>query len=719
MQDAGGQATDIADWQTLQGRLRARGERRLVLLEGSRTDALIWLRQRLPMLLADRGTAQGVWTGPPADSPHERLNPVSPPKARQWLGRELDAVVWDGWNGNPPDSLAVLAGTLRAGGLLFWLMPPLAQWRYFEDPDYARTGLKDALEHPFAAQMASELERDPSVIRVDLTRPGRVRLPLPDLPQESFKVIQTPDQQRAIEAIVRTGRGRRRRPLVITADRGRGKSAALGMAAVALLQQGRQHVVVTAPSAKAVETLFRHARLAAGEALAENTSEDELWLSGGGRLSYLTPEQLLEQAPEAELVLVDEAAALPAERLARILTGWPRVVFASTVHGYEGSGRGFAIRFRQVLNARTPQWHGITLAMPIRWSESDPLEPLVSRLFMLSADAPDPAPNDGAVELETWAPSQAGEAELEEAFGLLVNAHYRTTPADLRQWLDDPRAVSWRLTVGGQLAGILWAVREGGLNDDLAGAVMRGQRRVRGHLLAQSLANHSGFADAAACTWLRVVRVAVSERCRGHGFGKQLVQAACEYAAHQSLDGVGTSFGGTAALLGFWQRAGLTLARPGMTREASTGEYPVQMLKGTSLRGRELLRDIRQRLREHWLTLVPLYWQEVDPTLMWQLTAELAGAGAPDELDIRDLDSFVNGHRGFDLMVPVLRKVSLWPAALTVLGASDDRNLWVRRVLQGWSWGELRRIGLCDGQADGERRLRRMAGAIPGVSGNL
>ena len=274
MQDAGGQATDIADWQTLQGRLRARGERRPVLLEGPRTDALIWLRQRLPMLLADRGTAQGVWTGPPADSPHERLNPVSPPKARQWLGRELDAVVWDGWNGNPPDSLAVLAGTLRAGGLLFWLMPPLAQWRHFEDPDYARTGLKDAPEHPFAAQMASELERNPSVIRVDLTRPGRVRLPLPDLPQESFKVIQTPDQQRAIEAIVRTGRGRRRRPLVITADRGRGKSAALGMAAVALLQQGRQHVVVTAPSAKAVETLFRHARLAAGEALAENTSED-------------------------------------------------------------------------------------------------------------------------------------------------------------------------------------------------------------------------------------------------------------------------------------------------------------------------------------------------------------------------------------------------------------------------------------------------------------
>src|SRR5690554_1024140 len=59
-------------------------------------------------------------------------------------------------------------------------------------------------------------------------------------------------------------------------------------------------------------------------------------------------------------------------------------------------------------------------------------------------------PKPGAVSVEPWNPAQASEAELAEAFGLLVDAHYRTTPADLRQWLDDPAASSWRAVVQGK-----------------------------------------------------------------------------------------------------------------------------------------------------------------------------------------------------------------------------------------------------------------------------
>ncbi|HBF92438.1 MAG TPA: hypothetical protein DDX13_02145, partial [Marinobacter adhaerens] len=44
------------------------------------------------------------------------------------------------------------------------------------------------------------------------------------------------------------------------------------------------------------------------------------------------------------------------------------------------------IRFRQVLDQSTPQWQSVTLSEPVRWSMNDPLEALISRLFLLEAD---------------------------------------------------------------------------------------------------------------------------------------------------------------------------------------------------------------------------------------------------------------------------------------------------------------------------------------------
>ncbi|MFP3345534.1 tRNA(Met) cytidine acetyltransferase, partial [Halomonas sp. SIMBA_159] len=71
---------------------------------------------------------------------------------------------------------------------------------------------------------------------------------------------------------------------------------------------------------------------------------------------------------------VDEAAAIPAPMLQKMLSSYSRVVFASTIHGYEGTGRGFAIKFTSVLDAMTPQWRACSMTSPIRWAAGDPLE---------------------------------------------------------------------------------------------------------------------------------------------------------------------------------------------------------------------------------------------------------------------------------------------------------------------------------------------------------
>lgn len=702
-------AAPAADtWRAFQASLAVRGERRLVLLEGERETALQWLRSLLPSLEFE----SGLWAGKAADVTDHRLTGIKPARARQWLGRETSLIVWDGWCGNPPDALAALTGTLKAGGLLFWLVPCLEEWQYFADPDYERTGLDHNHAHPFAERMAGILARASSVVRI---RPDTVQAPtLPESPgpTPAFAVATTPDQQDLIRKLVAFGLGRRRRPLVVTSDRGRGKSAALGMAAAQLLQQGRKQVLVTAPSRDNVNALFRHARESLGEDVLQ-ASDDSIETVAGAWLRFLPVRDLLREKPEAEVVLVDEAAAIPVSLLKRVLLGWPRVAFASTVHGYEGGGRGFAIRFRQVLDQATPHWQLHTLSQPVRWSSGDPLEPLISRLFLLAAEH-SPAelsqPDAEAVTIEPWQPAEATGAELSDAFGLLVEAHYRTTPADLRQWMDNPAARSWRASVSGKTVGVLWGAVEGGLSEALAEQVASGKRRVRGHLLPQSLAGHSGFPEAASQRGLRIVRIAVTAEARHLGIGRRLVAAAVDSARETGLDFTGTSFGGSPGLYDFWASCGLTFVRIGLQQEATSGEYPLQMVRAESSRGKKLVQQAGARLAQHWSVLVPLNWRDLEPELLISMTIDLAtrapGGRWPDSADIRDLQNFGGGHRGFKLMVPVLRNLSLTPGFMGWLRTQDEAGLWCRAVVQGWSWPEMQAQGLCSGQRNGEDQLR-------------
>jgi tRNA(Met) cytidine acetyltransferase len=692
-------------WQALAERLAARGERRLVLIEGERDQALAGARRVLDQLAPVRG----LWIGESERNPHPSLQPMVAGQIRQRLGTETPLVVWDGWHGNSPDALAAMSGTIQAGGLWLWLMPPLADWRQFPDPDYARMGLPDSGQHPFMARMARIIANDISVIRVPADDPD----PLPASPPEDsalepFRVAGTSDQDQAIDAIVRTGQGRRRRPLVITADRGRGKSAALGIAAVRLLQAGRNRIAVVSPRKDNVATLFRHATEQAG---LEYHGQTALTLASGASLEWFPVDDLLASRPQAELVMVDEAAAIPAPLLKQVLLGWPRQVFASTVHGYEGSGRGFNLRFRAVLDRETPHWQSLTLQQPVRWSPDDPLEPLVNRLFLLDADANGVESTSG-LSIADWQPGHAHESELSRAFGLLVEAHYRTTPGDLRQWMDDPDAVTVVARQGDRIVGVLWATVEGGLEPALADKVLRGERRLKGHLLPQSLANHGGDAEAATLRILRVVRVAVHDQCRRQGIGRQLLERAAGKASELGLDALGTSYGAATDLLPFWQASGFTIVRLGISREASSGEYAVQMLKGLSDRGITAQKRLSARFAEQWPVMLPVVWPSLSPELALAISADLPPAEPLTDQELTELKAFAYGHRGFEVTWPALKRVALQAGTASRMSASTRASLWVACVLQNQPWQEVRDRKLCTGRRDGEACLRQLVAGL-------
>lgn len=251
-----------------------------------------------------------------------------------------------------------------------------------------------------------------------------------------------------------------------------------------MLADGLGDVLVTAPRRAAVEPLFAMTAAQPG-VITESSGRLR---HGAQQLRFIPPDVLLDSPPEARLLLIDEAAALPVPLLEALFQTYPRCVFATTEHGYQGTGRGFTIRFQASLARQAVSVHHLTLTTPIRWAPDDPLEKVLDRLLLLDADPVETLPADSAVEqvdVTAVDPAQLGEDEphLTELFGLLVSAHYRTTPRDLRQLLDVRGSGIWQATLQGHVIATALTQDEGGIGTKLSEAVFNGERRVRGHLL--------------------------------------------------------------------------------------------------------------------------------------------------------------------------------------------------------------------------------------------
>lgn len=684
---------------------RAHGHRRLLLLAGERA----WCHAAATAASAPGGR---LWIGAGRIDGRPVL---AARQARQVLGHEHTTVVYDAHAGFDADAFAAVAGTLAGGGLLLLLTPPCARWPGVPDPALARLlsspATPAAAHGHFITRLSRLLGDDPAVT---CWAQGQ---PLPPAPAASAIGAGPPrpaadgcisaDQRRAVTAVVQVAAAGL--PAVLTADRGRGKSAALGLAAAELLASGARRIVVTAPRRSAADALFRHA----AERLGLPSARGDLVAPGGGRLRYVAPDQLLRHPPAADLVLVDEAAAIPAPLLATLLRRDRRIAFATTVHGYEGTGRGFALRFGATLDRHAPGWRQVVLAQPVRWRDGDPLEALLFRALLLDAEPAarlDPAAAVACAEV-AQAALVADEATLRALFGLLVQAHYRTTPADLRQLLDAPGVTVHLARQAGQVAGVAVTVDEGRFDSATAFAVWAGRRRLRGHLVAQSLASHAGLRAAPERALRRVQRIAVDPRLRRRGIGRRLLDCVAAGARDAGCDLVATSFGMTPDLVEFWRRVGFTPARVGLRREAASGAQALMALRPLSPPGTALVHQAAARLARQLPALLAGPLADLEP----ELAAPLAALAAPDEFDRppdaddwREAAAFAFGQRGPDSALDPLRRVIavlLRPDAGNPLPEAVARALHARCVA-GADWGTVAGLLGVAGRAAATERLR-------------
>jgi tRNA(Met) cytidine acetyltransferase len=714
---------------------RTTDERRLLVLAGERAATYGAASRALDAVDLGDGGVTVLSEDERVEVPGATRLPLD--RSADLLGTTREAVALDCHDETRPNAIGRAVGAVDGGGLLVLLAPPLEEW------PGTRDGFDDGLAVPpfgvdavtgrFRRRLVRTLREHPGVAVVDvdsgtverdgLTDAGPRRPveaatpPAPPtdavFPGAAYEACLTDDQRRALsalEALRETGS-----TVVVSADRGRGKSSAAGLAAGALAAEGRD-VLVTAPGYRNAAEVFARARELLGtlEALADaDEPAHVLSTVEGGRVRFVLPTEVPERPGEPDAVIVDEAAALPVRLLEGLLDADAALAFATTVHGYEGTGRGFDVRFRDRLDASDREVVDVTMTDPIRYAAGDPVETWAFRALLLDARpavdqlVEDAAPADCEyVELPAEA-LLADEHRLREAFGLLVLAHYRTEPDDLARLLDAPNVAVRALTYEGRVVSVALLAREGGLSADRRRRMYEGER-VRGNMLPDVLTSQLRDEAAGEPVGLRVLRIATHPAVRSRGLGSRLLEAvAADTRAGQFgwpggvdsvVDYLGVGYGATPRLIRFWAHNGFGTLHLSTTRNDASGEYSALMARPLTGTGRALRDRTGRWFRRRVGSVLADALDDADPDVVREA---LAATALPEPVDPdlsdrewRTVAAAAFGPGLYDAAPRPFRELALdHLVGGGVELSADDERLLVRKVLQAHSWKRVAEEG--------------------------
>ncbi len=545
--------------------------RRCIVLRGDATETAA---------AADRLTAPAkpgltLWVGSAAP---ERACVAAPREVRGLLGRSFEAVVLDlteGPGGLDADLLGQAQGFIVRGGALILRLPPSTA--------VLGAGPTALVAPPFTRDDVGR--RFWRRLEEKLSRPWVEGRGAPPVTPSRAPITGTGEQAVVASRLGELFSGDAPALATLLADRGRGKSSALGLAIAQLSSQNgqngqlREPVFVTAPDRRAAHELFRHA--------------------GESDVRFHSPAAMLRESFAPKVIVVDEAAQLPVPWLRALIGRYPKstIAFATTTRGYEGTGRGFVLRFIEELKRDPRPLHAYTLDEPIRWDAKDPLEAFTFDLLALDAAAATGLTGRGAASVvHRELPRDeiaADETLLRDFFGLLVHAHYRTTPSDLHRILDAPNLRLHASFLGDRVVGACLVALEGDLSTSLVAALFGGKERIRGHALPETLVSHCGVPEAGTMSFIRSVRIAVSPELRRGGIATGLADH-----VHQSYapDFFGTLFGATPGLIAFRRSLGYELVRVGSSRGIRTGEPTAVMVRPATPRAEALVGRLRGAL---------------------------------------------------------------------------------------------------------------------------
>eukprot|EP00095_Tigriopus_kingsejongensis_P007801 maker-scaffold370_size193435-snap-gene-0.44 protein:Tk07801 transcript:maker-scaffold370_size193435-snap-gene-0.44-mRNA-1 annotation:"n-acetyltransferase 10 isoform x1" len=375
------------------------------------------------------------------------------------------------------------------------------------------------------------------------------------------------------------------RTVSLTAARGRGKSAALGLAIAAAVGFGYSNIFVTSPSPENLSTLFdfvfkgfdamefeehtdydlvQSTRPEFGQAVVRVNIHEKN--NHRQTIQYLHPTDA-QRLGQAELVVIDEAAAIPLPLVRQILG--PYLVFmSSTINGYEGTGRSLSLKLLDQLRRQSQpgsveaqaaaaqlnyrSLREVVLNESIRYRPGDPVESWLNRLLCLEANMVPalssgcPLPHDCDlyyINRDTlFSFHKASEAFLQRVMSLFVASHYKNSPNDLQMMSDAPAHHLFCLLgpIGSQaqvLPEVLCVIQvclEGEISKESIRAGLARGKRAAGDLIPWTMEQQFQDGDSATNSFgslsgARIVRIATHPEYQNMGYGSRAMEMLQKY----------------------------------------------------------------------------------------------------------------------------------------------------------------------------------------------
>jgi N-acetyltransferase 10 len=396
-----------------------------------------------------------------------------------------------------------------------------------------------------------------------------------------------------------------RSTVALTAARGRGKSAALGLAISGALALGYSNIFVTSPSPENLKTLFEFVvkgldAMDYKEHIDYNLIEStnpalnkaivrlDVFRQHRQTVQYVQPKHK-EKIAQAELLVIDEAAAIPLP-IVRSLLGPYLVFLCSTVNGYEGTGRSLSLKLLKELRGGSSQtkknqdsgnnasnassilahsrnFREITLEEPIRYAAGDPMEGWLHELLCLDAadhipPLPKRLPHPDECELfyvskdTLFSYHKATEKFLQQIMSLYVASHYKNTPNDILLMSDAPAHHLFVLLAPvnentGKLPDVLCVLQvafEGQISKMVSLNALAKGTQYHGDLIPWTVSQHFQDAEFPKLSGARVVRIATHPDITGGGYGSKALELLKIYfeggMTNLNDDDQETSFGG-------------------------------------------------------------------------------------------------------------------------------------------------------------------------------
>lgn len=600
------------------------------------------------------------------------------------LGRTCDMLILQDFEALTPNMMACSMETVRGGGAIVLLLDrekSINEIINKRSDLIDQMGCSDKLVSRFNRRIFKSLSHfgcatflDSKLKIMDIT--SEYTFPNPGQSQNTFKnddckpllsLCKTKDQYEVLKGLMDLSDDQNDSFIAsIIASRGRGKSVALGLSIANALDKSSPMVAISALFLENVQEIFTsiinglnnlgyrkmtdYKIIYSFEGKKRLIRKIEITKNGKKFAEYVHPIDEIKFYPS--LIVIDEAASIPLPQLKKLLN-CQKVFMATTVNGYEGTGRVFRTKLSEYLREKNYKCHEFQMSEPIRYSLADPVEDWLGKSLLLEPKIQNfqncPLPSDCSIfyinKDALFSGNPKTEEFLTEVFSLFVSSHYRNSPNDIQILSDSPNhEIFVLLTPESKVVCAIQIAIEGNCNQL--------SENKEGNLIPWVIYdNYCEFKDSEifiSNLGIRIVRIAVHPSLLSMGYGSQAVsflinsiESSTPDANHSTpsirfkdnnvllhplpkiifpkISWIGSSFGITEKLLNFWKKLGFSSLCIKQTPSKTTGEFSTVLCRSLNKQLEQELNLFESHFLQRFICLLPNVFRNLSPTLVLSL----------------------------------------------------------------------------------------------------